>query len=127
MRSTFQLAAVLATGAVLGAAAVQGVGAQARPSAYVVVAFNEIFDPAGLATVNKQAAPVVAAHGGQFVIRSPEPAQLSGDAPKRFALIRFDSADKARGWYNSADMKPISELRDKSTKASVFLVNGVSN
>jgi uncharacterized protein (DUF1330 family) len=127
MRSTFQLAVVLAAGVALGAGAVQSVRAQAKPPAYVVVAFNEVFDAAGLATVNQRAAPVVAAHGGQFIIRSPEPSQLSGETPKRFALIRFDSAEKARSWYNSAAMKPISELRDKSTKASIFLVDGVSN
>lgn len=126
MRSIYGLTVALAVGVVVGAVAIQGVHAQAKPPAYVVVAFNEVLDPAGLATVNQRAAPVVAAYGGQFIIRSPQPAQLSGEAPKRFALIRFDSPEKARAWYNSAEMKPIIDLRDKATRSSVFLVDGTA-
>ena len=127
MKPTYRIVIALAAGAALGAAAIQGLQAQAKPPAYVIAAHNEIMDEAALKTFTERATPVVASQGGRFIIRSANPAQLTGEAPKRFAVIQFENPEKARSWYGSAEMKPLNEIRDKAMKVRIFLVDGVSN
>jgi hypothetical protein len=71
---TSRVAALSAlTGVVIGAMAIQGLHAQAKPPAYVVVAIRSITDPDGLQAVIMKSAPqVLAAAGGHYVIRTNE-------------------------------------------------------
>ena len=117
MKPTYKVSIALLAGAILGGAAIHGLHAQAKPPAYVVIVHNEIMDEAALKTFTERATPITTAQGGRFIIRSPKPMRLSGEAPKRFVVIQFENLDKAQSWYTSAEMKPIHEIREKATKS----------
>ena len=51
MKANYKLALTLLTGAALGAAAIQGLHAQAKPPSYVVVDISEITDPTGFKVI----------------------------------------------------------------------------
>jgi uncharacterized protein (DUF1330 family) len=46
------------------------------------------------------------------------------DTPERFALISFDSIDKAKAWESSAAQKEITAIRQNSAKSRGFIVDG---
>ena len=116
-------------GAALGAAAVNGLHAQAKPSTYVVVAIRKINDAEVFKTgvVDKASPAALAASGGHYVIRTQNITSLDGTPPQRFVLIAFDSAEKAQAWHNSAAQKEVDAARLKSTDSLSFVVDGIAN
>ena len=123
-----KFAMVLIAGSVIGAAAVEGLHAEAKPPAYVVVDIRSITDPNGLQAVIMKTAPqVLSAAGGHYVIRTNEVTSLDGTPPKRFVLIAFDSVEKAQAWSDMPATKEISAARMKSTDSLSFIVEGIAN
>ena len=120
--------AILA-GIAVGAIAVQGLNAQTKPPVYVVIDFSEITDPEGYKALsgrsNAASAQVFADFGAQYLSRTDSITPLDGTPPKRFIMSRFDSVEKAKAWYNSPEQKKVSEVRNKTTKSRVFLVEGM--
>jgi uncharacterized protein (DUF1330 family) len=130
MRTHFVVALAMLSGFALGAVAVQGLHAQAKPPTYVVIDITQLTDPEGFKAVpaSPAASPArLAALGGRYLIRSEEVTTLEGTAPKRFVLLAFDSKEKAQGWYNAPDIKEINAIRGKTAKSDVFMVDGVAN
>jgi uncharacterized protein (DUF1330 family) len=115
-------------GIALGAVAIQGLHAQAKPPAYVVVAIQSITDAAGLRTVAEKAAPgALAAAGGRYLIRTNDVTGFNGTPPKRFVVIAFDSVERAQAWRDSPAQKEIEAIRLKSTESVSFMVEGTAN
>jgi uncharacterized protein (DUF1330 family) len=122
MRTRHIVALSTLTGAALGAVAIQGLHAQAKPPTYVVVAIRSIADPDGLQSVILKTAPkVLTDAGGRYDIRTSDVTGLDGTPPKRFVLIAFDSVEKAQAWHNSSAQKEIDALRAKSTDSLSFM------
>ena len=107
MNRFVSVAMAMLAGAALGAVAVNGLNAQTKPPTYVVIDIAQMTDPEGFKAIPASPAPSA--------------------APKRFVVLAFDSKEKARGWYDAPDIKEINTLRDKTTKSSAFIVEGVAN
>ena len=119
----------MTAGALLGAIIVTGLHAQAKPPVYQVVDISEITDAEGYKTIGGRTAAGAAAvfkeFGGQSIARTDNITALDGAAPKRFIITRFDSVEKAKGFYNSPQQKKVNEIRMKSTKSRSFIVEGL--
>jgi uncharacterized protein (DUF1330 family) len=124
MKSYFGLGLAMLAGAAFGAVAVNGLHAQTKPGAYAVVDITEVTNPDLFKTLLPKAGPAMTAAGGQFVIRTEKIMALDGTAPKRFIVIAFDSADKAKAWNDSAAQMEVNDIRMKSTKSRSFIVDG---
>jgi uncharacterized protein (DUF1330 family) len=116
-------------GAALGGGAIEALHAQARPPVYYVIDFSEIVDPVGWSALgnrtNAVAAQLFKEFGGEYLTRTDHITAVDGGAaPKRFVVIRFDSAERAMAWYNSPTQKKVNEIRLKTTKSRAFLVEG---
>ncbi len=127
---TVQVAGLsILAGAVIGATAIQGLHAQAKPPVYVVIEFDEITDAAGYAALggrsNEASAAVLKDFGGRQLARTSEIKSLDGSSPKRLTMNAFDSADKAQAWYNSTEQKQVNDIRKKTTKSRVFIAQGM--
>jgi uncharacterized protein (DUF1330 family) len=113
-------------GVALGAIAIQGLYAQGKPPVYVVLDTAEITNLAGeranagrsIATLEAISKPF----GGRSLARTEQITVLDGTAPKRFTILAFDNAEKAKGWYNSPEQKKVNEIRIKNSKSRVFIV-----
>jgi uncharacterized protein (DUF1330 family) len=128
MNRRIAMGLTLLTGVAIGATAIQGLHAQAKPPAYVIVAVRKINDAATYKTgVLDKAAAVIAAAGGHFVVRTDQITSFDGTPPVRFVLIQFDSPEKAQAWHDSAAMKDIDAARLKSTDSLSFSVVGMAN
>ena len=126
MKHNFKLAAALIAGVVVGGAIVQELHAQATPRAYVVVDISDITDSEGFKAIPPKSGPeTLTPFGGKYLIRTEKITALDGPAPKRFVVIAFDNAEKAKAWKASAASKEVDVIRDKTTKSSQFLVEGM--
>jgi uncharacterized protein (DUF1330 family) len=129
MRMHYLMALSLAAGVALGAAAVQGLHAQARPLAYVVGEIN-VTDPEGFA---KEFGPIARkalaeAPGYRALVLGGKVVPIQGDAPKARVIINvFDNLDAAVQAYNSPDFKAAKRIGDKYATFRTYAVEGRSN
>ena len=116
----------LFAGIAMGAIAVQGLHAQAKPPTYAVIDIESITDPTGYSAIGPKGGPSVAAFGGKFIARTEAIASSDGTPPKRVAIIEFDSLAKAQAWRASPAMREIWAIQDKTSKSRIFFVEGLA-
>ncbi len=126
MKKNHRLALAMLAGVFIGVIGAMAVHAQQikTPPAYVVAEL----DVADLATYQKYSAKVpetLAPFNGRFMVRGGKAQAVEGAAPKRLVVIAFDSAEKARAWYDSPAYKAILPMRLSSAKTRLFIVEGV--
>jgi uncharacterized protein (DUF1330 family) len=112
----------------LGAAAVQGLNAQARPPIYQVTEIDVPRDnvDAYLKEYVPKAQAIIKAHGGRSVAASQNVTGVEGDAPKqRVAITVWDSPEKFNAYRNAADFKDLrANIGNKLAKYRSFTVEG---
>jgi uncharacterized protein (DUF1330 family) len=119
--------------AVLVGASIGMIGGMAIPGQLVktapgyLIAEAEITDPSRLQNYAEKVEETLAPFNHHFVVRSSKVQPLEGDAPKgRFVVIAFDSAEKAREWYDSPAYTAIRPIRQSASKSRVFIVEGLA-
>jgi len=126
MNTNYKVAIALVAGAAIGGAAIQGLHAQAKPPAYVVIPILKINDAAAFkaGVIDKATDAAMAAVGGHYVIRTQKFTRLDGNPPERLVIIAFDSVEKAQAWENAPAVKEVTAARMKSTNSLSFIVEG---
>lgn len=127
VKSTCTFAGILVTGAVAGSLITSAPLAQSRPPGYVVAevavrdmdVFTKEYGPKLPSTLQP--------YGGRFLVAGGKPTALEGDTPQRFVIIAFDSVERARAWYDSPAYQELVPIRQKASKATLFIAEGVSN
>jgi len=124
MKPHYALPATLVAGLAIGAILTTALRAQSTSPAYVVAEVT-IHDADAFA---KDYAPRVAGtlqpYGGRF-LTSGKLMALEGDVPQRFVIIAFDSAEKARGWYDSSAYQQLVPIRKRTATSTLFVAEGV--
>ena len=93
-------------------------------SAYLISTI-EITDPAGYEEYRKLVGSPLAKYGGKFLVRGGEMEHLEGDwRPKRVVVVEFESLDKARAFYRSAEYAEAIKIRQRTSVSSVLIVQG---
>jgi uncharacterized protein (DUF1330 family) len=92
--------------------------------AYIIVNI-EVTDPAAFARYRDVVPPVIAAHGGRYLVRGGELHVMEG-APdwKRLVVLEFPSLAAARAFYDAPDYAPLLALRLASTNSQMVMVEG---
>jgi uncharacterized protein (DUF1330 family) len=131
MNQRIALGLTLLAGVAIGATTIQGLHAQAKPPAYVVIPVLKMNDAAGFKAgvvdkANGTEAEMKAA-GGQYVIRSEKFTSLDGPPPARLVILKFDSVEKAQAFEKTAAQKEINAARMKATDSLSFIVEGLAN
>jgi uncharacterized protein (DUF1330 family) len=126
MKTRYTIALSMFAGAALGAAAIQGLHAQAKPPVYVV---SEI-DVTNVDAYTKEYVPLARAaiknSGGKLLGVSQKVTMLEG-APQnsRVAINSYDSLEKAQASRNAPDYKKAREIGDKYAKFRAYVVEGL--
>jgi uncharacterized protein (DUF1330 family) len=115
MNTKFKIALALVVGAGFGAAAVQGIHAQAKPKAFRIVE-SQVLDPAALAVYAPLNADALKAVGARVIAPAGTPVAFVGDAPTRVGIVEFESIDSYRAYRNSDTFKKLTPQRDKALK-----------
>jgi len=128
MKTYYTVGLSMLAGAALGAAAIQGLHAQAKPPVYYIA---EI-DVTNLEGWQKDYAPraqaVIKAAGGRVLAAGQKVTSIEGTPPKqRIALIQWESEEQVKAWRNSAAFRELAPIREKLGTVRSFTVEGLSN
>jgi len=126
MKTRYTVTLAMLAGFGLGAVAVQGLHAQAKPPIYYVA---EI-DVTNIDAYTKEYAPLaqasIKAAGGRLLAAGQNVTSIEGAPPtKRVAIQVWDSMDKIQAWRNSAEYKKAREIGNKFAKFRAFTVEGL--
>jgi len=113
-------------GAVIGAAAVQGLHAQGKPVAYVISEI-EVTNPDAYTSEYVPLANKALAESGQKRLASGgKTVALAGDPPApRVVLSVFENLEKAQAAYTSPAYIEARKIGDKHGKLRIFAVEGI--
>jgi uncharacterized protein (DUF1330 family) len=131
MKTQYAVALAIATGFGLGAAAVQGLHAQAKPPVYFITEIDVSNPEAYAKEYAPKAQATIKAAGGRFLAIGGSGASgakvtaFDGEAPKRAVVQVWDSLEKIQAWYNSADYKETRKIGDKYATFRSFAVEGM--
>jgi uncharacterized protein (DUF1330 family) len=116
MNTKFKIVLAVAAGAAFGAAAVQGLHAQAKPKAYIVTDIEVLDTAANAAFTPLLRASQQAAGGRNLGTAGGKMVAFVGEAPKSVGITEWDSLDAAVAWRNGQGWKELSPQRDKAVK-----------
>ncbi len=79
-------------------------------AAYLIVDID-VTDPGAYEEYRRLVPPLVAKYGGKYLVRGGAFETIEGDwTPKRLAVLEFESAERAKQFYNSADYEPVKQI-----------------
>jgi uncharacterized protein (DUF1330 family) len=95
-------------------------------SAYFLFDNVEVRDPAALAGYAKQAATIVAQHGGRYVVLDAVPEVVEGVNPglRSVVLMEFPDVASARAWYEAPAYQPLKAIRHRAVVNNAVLLGG---
>jgi uncharacterized protein (DUF1330 family) len=129
MKTHYTVTLAMLAGIAIGAVAIQGLHAQAKPKAYTVAELETLDAAAQAAYVPAVLAAQRAAGGHPFNTGGGRIVAMEGAAaPKRVAITEWDSLEQAQAFYNSAAWKNLAPQRDKAAKTTRrYSVEAASN
>jgi uncharacterized protein (DUF1330 family) len=116
MKTRYTMALTLLAGIAIGAVAIQGLHAQAKPKAYMI-GETETLDAAALAAYGPLIRAAIDGAGGKR-LNTPggKTVEFVGQAPKRIAISEWESLEKVQAFVNSDAYKKLAPQRDKAVK-----------
>ena len=116
MNTKYKMGLAMLAGVALGAAAIQGLHAQAKSKAYTVAEL-EVLDATALgAYVPKVLEAQKAAGARPLRTAGGKIVAMEGTAPKRVAITEFDSLEQAEAFYKSKAWNDLASERNKAVK-----------
>jgi len=125
MKTYYTVALPMFAGAALGAAAIQGLHAQAKPPVYTVTEIDVKNVDAYMKEYVPVVQPLIKKGGGTLLAASLKVTALEGTPPKRVAINRWDSLEAAQALYNSAEYKAAQKIGDKHATFRRYAVEGL--
>jgi uncharacterized protein (DUF1330 family) len=120
-----KLAWAMLVGVSLGVVGAEVIHAQqAKVAPGYVIAEVEVTDPARMQKYGEKVPETLAPFNHHYVVRGGKTQSLEGEPPKGIVIIAFDSAEKAREWYESPAYEAIKPLRLNAAKTRLFIAEG---
>jgi uncharacterized protein (DUF1330 family) len=118
MNTKFKFVLTAVAGAAFGAAAMQGLHAQAKPKAYTI-SETEPLDAAAQAAYTPLVQAAQKAAGGARNLRTAGGKIVAAEGappPKRIAITEWDSLEQAQAFYKSKAYTDLAPQRNKAAK-----------
>ena len=94
--------------------------------AYVIVDI-EVLDPEKYQEYRNLGQASLAVYGGKYLARGGKTEAFEGEwAPKRLVILEFDSAARAREWYDSPEYGRARAVRRNAARFNMLLVEGLA-
>ena len=84
--------------------------------AVYVIARYDITDPKGYESYVPGVVPLLEKHGAEILVADWEAEALEGRASGVNVVLKFDSEEAARNWYNDPAYGPVKQIRLNTTK-----------
>jgi uncharacterized protein (DUF1330 family) len=128
MNTAIKMSVTGALGLIAGVLGVQLLHAQTTSvPAYLVANIQTVNDEATWAQYRAAVGKTQTPFGGQALVRDATPVRLdSSTLPQgKFVLLQFPSMKALQDWWNSPAYTAVRPLREKSTVAQIFAVEGL--
>jgi uncharacterized protein (DUF1330 family) len=126
MKTRFTVALSMLAGIGLGAAAVQGLHAQARVPTYYIAEIEVTNLDGYLKEYEPRVQANIKAFGGRILAAGTKVATMDGDPPQsRVMLLVWDNIENVQIWRDSAAFKEIRVVGQKYAKFRAFTVEGL--
>src|SRR5882762_8701084 len=127
MNTHYTMTLAMLAGFGLGAVAVQGLHAQAKPPVYQVVEIDVLNQEAYAKDYIPKAQAAIKAAGGKFLAAGGKTTTIEGAPPKsRIVIQQWDSVEKIQAYRDSAAFKDLLPLRNKLATFRSYAVEGVA-
>jgi uncharacterized protein (DUF1330 family) len=127
MKTRYTVALAMFAGFGLGAFAVQGLHAQAKPPVYQIVEVNASDLEAYAKDYAPKARTAIMAAGGKFLAAGGKTTTIEGAPPtNRVVIQQWDSVEKIQAYRDSAAFKDLLPLRNKLATFRSYTVEGVT-
>jgi uncharacterized protein (DUF1330 family) len=127
MKTQYKVALAIIAGFGLGAVAVEGLHAQAKPPVYYIAEIDVTNQEAYAKEYVPRAQAAIKTSGGRFLAVGGKVTVFDGEAPKKRVVVQvWDSVEKIQAWRNSKEFKDARKIGDKYAKFRAYAVEGVS-
>jgi uncharacterized protein (DUF1330 family) len=117
MKTRYTVAVSMLAGIAIGAVAIQGLHAQAKPKAYTVTELETIDAKAAADFAKRVQAEQMTAGGRNFRTGGGKVIGMEGPPPpQRVAITEWDSLEKAEAFFKSKAWTDLAPDRDKALK-----------
>jgi uncharacterized protein (DUF1330 family) len=94
-------------------------------AAYLMVQ-GTVSDPAQYQVYAKAVVPLIAKHGGKFIMRGGNLEALEGRHDgRRLVVFEFPSMEALKAFWDSPEYVPVKKLRERAAVLDVWAVEGV--
>jgi uncharacterized protein (DUF1330 family) len=131
MKTYYTVALSVLAGAALGAVAIQGLRAQAKPPVYYIAEIDVTNPDAYAKEYAPQAQAIIRAAGGRFLAIGGAAATgakvtaFDGEPPKRAVVQVWDSMEQIQAWRAKPEYIELRKVGEKYAKFRSFAVEGV--
>jgi uncharacterized protein (DUF1330 family) len=129
MKTNLKLALAVLAGVSIGAAGADVIHAQqVKTAPGYVIAEIQVRDPGTMSKYGERVPETLAPFNHHYLVRSTKIQALEGEAPTGgLVVIAFDSAEKAREWYDSPAYAAIRPIRQSAAQSRIFIVEGLAS
>jgi len=86
----------------------------------------EVLDPIAYEEYRQRVPALIEAHGGRYLVRGAHAEVLEGDwLPKRSVVLAFPDMQALRGFWDSAEYRPLRAIRERAAKSNLVAFEGV--
>jgi uncharacterized protein (DUF1330 family) len=86
----------------------------------------EVLDPVAYEQYRQRVPALIEAHGGRYLVRGAHAEVLEGDwTPKRSVVLAFPDMQALRGFWDSAEYRPLRAIRERAAKSNLVAFEGV--
>jgi uncharacterized protein (DUF1330 family) len=126
MKTQYTVILAATAGFGLGALAIEGLHAQAKPPVYYVSEIDISDTQAYAKEYVPKAQALSKSSGARFLVQGGKVTPLEGAAPKsRIVIQQWDSLEKIQAWRSSKEFKEARNIGEKYAKFRSYAVEGV--
>lgn len=94
-------------------------------SGYLIADVTAINDPGLYERYQRLVPPSLRAFNGTYLARGGDVTVLEGSwHPHRLVIVRFESAARAAGWWDSDQYRDARDMRQAATQTNMIVVEG---
>src|SRR5262245_47131257 len=124
MKSHCVVAVALLSGIGIGAMAVQGLHAQAKPRAYAIAEIEVTNQDGYVKEYLPPSSKALLDNGAKYLARGSRTASIKGEPPKRIVLLTFENFEQAQAAFNSPAFQEAAKIGEKYAKFRIYAVEG---
>jgi len=91
-------------------------------AAYLIASYD-VTDPDGFGNYPQAAMQTLSAHGAEVLVAGTDGESLEGQPRKHTVVVKFQSKDAARTWYESEEYVKVKPLRTDNSEGTLVLAD----